>query len=93
MPKDLEIGHRYNNRGIIYEVREEDENNVSCRDCAFYIPKEDGCADTFPDDRMGYCGRFHRRDGKQVIFVEVGEGEPDPQDRVVEVIDNGQIHH
>lgn len=92
MLKDLEIGHRYNNRGIIYEVREEDENNVACRDCAFYVPYEGVCTDAFPD-RMGYCGRFHRRDNKQVIFVEVGEGEPDPQDRVVEVIDNGQIHH
>ncbi len=84
MPKDLEIGHRYNNRGIIYEVREQDENNVACRDCAFYLPEAGICTDWYPD-RMGYCGPIMRSDGKQVIFVEVGEGKPDPQDRVVEV--------
>lgn len=84
MNEELKIGHRYNNRGIIYEVREEDKNNQACKDCAFYIAEEGYCTDIFPE-RMGPCNPFLRSDGKQVIFVEIGEGEPNPQDRVVEI--------
>lgn len=54
MNEELKIGHCYNDRGIIYEVREEDKDNLACKNCAFYISEEGCCTDIFPE-RIVHC--------------------------------------
>lgn len=77
--RELKIGHRYNDRGIIYEVRKATD---CCFGCSLNLEIEGICADA-DLNRLGPCS--FRNDGEDVIFVRVGEGEPDPDDGVIEV--------
>lgn len=77
--RELKIGHRYNDRGLIYEVRKATD---SCFGCSLMFEEENICMDANLN-RLGPCS--FRNDGEDVIFVKVGEGEPDPDGGVIEV--------
>lgn len=64
------VGEKIERCGIIYEVRE----GETCRGCAFLLPTEMICTDSYRNT-MGNCGDVTRKDGKSVIFINVGERE------------------
>ncbi len=68
--KEHAIGERFEVDGIIYEVR---PAPASCQGCSLFIEEEGECLDRI--GRSGYCDSVHRKDGQDVIFVQVGEKE------------------
>lgn len=63
------IGERFEVDCIIYEARPA----PTCRGCSLFVEEEGECLDR--TGRFGYCGHVHRKDGQNVIFVQVGEKE------------------
>ena len=69
--KEHAIGERFEVDCIIYEVRPEPP--LSCQGCSLYVKEENECLDR--TGRFGHCDRSYRKDGQDVIFVQVGEKE------------------
>lgn len=65
--KGYPIGSRIEIDKIIYEVRQAD----NCQGCSLFIEDECECQDK--KHRLGVCSADFREDGKDVIFVQVGE--------------------
>lgn len=66
--KQHKVGERFEMCKLIYEVRE----TMSCDGCSFFIEEESHCMDGYFGD-IEPCGQYNRDDGKDVIFVQVGE--------------------
>lgn len=69
--KEHAIGERFVVDHIIYEVRPAQ----SCEGCSLFFREEAECLDYH--GKFGYCGSSTRADGKDVIFVQVGEDDAD----------------
>ncbi len=69
--KEHAIGERFGVDRIIYEVRPAPA--FSCQGCSLHIKEENECLDR--TGRFGHCDSFYRKDGQDVIFVQVGEKE------------------
>lgn len=62
------VGSTFVRHGLIYQVME----SVSCFGCSFLYEDENVCTiDRKPGSEM--CSKILRKDGKSVIFVQVGE--------------------
>ena len=68
--KEHAIGERFEVDCIIYEVRPAPS---SCQGCSLYVKEENECLDRAC--RFGHCDSAYRKDGQDVIFVQVGEKE------------------
>lgn len=66
--EDVPVGGTFEWCKLIYEVRE----SSSCKDC-WFLNADDGCTARFVNRSIPRCGGFLRKDGKDVIFVKVGE--------------------
>lgn len=66
--KQHKVGERFEMCKLIYEVRE----CIPCDGCAFYFEEESHCMDG-DFGNLEPCGQCNRDDGKDVIFVQVGE--------------------
>ena len=66
--EEVPVGGTFEWCKLIYEVRE----SSSCKDCSFLVA-DCGCTVRFVDRSIPRCGGFMRKDGKDVIFVQVGE--------------------
>lgn len=71
--KEYAIGERFEVDCIIYEVRPAPLTPLSCQGCSLFVKEENECLDR--PVRFGYCGSAYRKDGQDVIFVQVGEKE------------------
>lgn len=67
--KEYSIGSRIEIDKIIYEVRPAD----NCQGCSLFYEEECECLDK--NWRFGECSGNLRQDGKDVMFVKVGEAE------------------
>ena len=63
-----EVGERFENDKIIYEVRE----SLACEGCAFLDEDENECKGPL---NIEPCLISSRHDNKSVIFVQVGEAD------------------
>lgn len=68
--KQHKVGERFEKCKLIYEVRE----SASCEGCALLIKEENHCSDD-EGHKFEPCDTVSRKDGKSVIFVQVGEEE------------------
>lgn len=66
--EEVPIGGTFEWRKLIYEVRE----SSSCKGCSFLVA-ECGCTNRFNNREIPRCGGLMRKDGKDVIFVQVSE--------------------
>lgn len=66
--REHNVGERFEDSKLIYEIRESD----CCIDCAFFINDENVCT-IESNGRFEECSKIFRYDGKDVIFVKVGE--------------------
>ena len=62
------VGERFVMYKLIYEVRE----GSSCKDCSLFIEEENCCSDMYKYN-FEFCTRLFRDDGKDVVFILVGE--------------------
>ena len=69
-PKQHNVGERFENDKLIYEVRESKDH--TCRNCSFFIEDEGHCV---ADGAIETCSGWEREDLTDVIFVQVGEAE------------------
>ena len=65
---DVPIGKTFEWDKLIYEVRAAD----TCANCSFWVP-DNGCYFVHYTENTPLCGDFVRKDGKNVVFVKVGE--------------------
>lgn len=66
--KSLPVGRTFEWCKLIFEVQE----SSSCEGC-WFIDAESGCTFSLVDRSVPRCGGLLRKDGKDVIFVQVGE--------------------
>lgn len=66
--KEVPIGGTFEWCKRIYEVRE----GSSCKECSFLVA-DCGCTVWHVNKGIPRCGGFLRKDGKDVIFVQIGE--------------------
>lgn len=66
--EEVPVGGTFEWCKIIYEVRE----SSSCKGC-WFLNADNGCTVRFVDKSLERCVGLLRRDGKDVIFVKVGE--------------------
>lgn len=66
--EEVPVGGTFEWCKLIFEVRE----SSSCKDC-YFLDAECGCTASIVDRSITRCGGFIRKDGKAVVFVQVGE--------------------
>lgn len=66
--RSLPVGRTFEWCKLIFEVRE----SSSCKGC-WFLDAESGCTSSLIDRSVPCCGGSSRKDGKDVIFVQVNE--------------------
>lgn len=66
--EEVSVGGTFEWCKLIYEVQE----SSSCKGC-WFLDADCGCTVGFVNRGIPRCGGFLRKDGKDVIFVQVGE--------------------